>query len=188
MQINPNDPNYPPPMEEIQPNSLYQPASPPYQSQPGVPLYQGQPEEPIYYSQPTVPHTPPADQYAAVPPRASRRAAQEKAQARKYSIAKVMDYLQWLLVALEMLFLLRFILMLVGADPTNPFCVFLYTLTGFFLAPFEGIVPSTKLGTQGYAVIEWSTLVGMAVYAVIFYLLKLLLHVTISRPEEPIEY
>src|SRR2546429_6136942 len=128
-----------------------------------------------------------ANQYVAVPPRSSERAAQKKAQARKFGIAKFIDYLQWLLVALEMLFLLRFCLALLGADPSNPFVVFLYTLTGFFLSPFEGIVPSTKLGV-GYAVIEWSTLVGMAVYAVLFYLVKLLLHTVIFKPEEPIEY
>ena len=187
MQPNPDDPYYPSPTQEPQPGIPYQPLPPAYQGQSGAPIYQGQEGEPVYYSQPTEPYMQPAEQYTAVPPRASERAAQEKAQGRKYSIAKFMDYLQWLLVALEMLFLLRFILMLIGADPNNPFDIFLYTLTGFFLSPFEGIVPSTKLGT-GHAVIEWSTLVGMAVYAVLFYLLKLLLHTTISRPEEPIEY
>jgi hypothetical protein len=97
-----------------------------------------------------------------------------------------MDYLQWLLYALELLFLLRFVLQLVGADPTNQFAVALYHVTGFFLAPFEGIVPSTPLGSNGVAVIEWSTLVGMAVYAVLFSLVKLLLRTTVSRPQEPI--
>lgn len=97
-----------------------------------------------------------------------------------------MDYLQWVLFALETLFLLRFCLKLLGADPTNPFAVSLYNLTGFFLYPFEGIVPSTPLGTQGVAIIEWSTLVGMAVYALLFYFVRLLLHITISRPEEPV--
>jgi len=178
MLPNPDDPSYPSPRQEPYPDIPYRPVPPPYQDQS---------EEPIYYNQATGQYIPPANQYVAVPPRSSERAAQKKAQARKFGIAKFIDYLQWLLVALEMLFLLRFCLALLGADPSNPFVVFLYTLTGFFLSPFEGIVPSTKLGV-GYAVIEWSTLVGMAVYAVLFYLVKLLLHTVISKPEEPIEY
>jgi hypothetical protein len=98
-----------------------------------------------------------------------------------------MDYLQGVLYALEILFLMRFVLKLLGADPTNQFAVTLYNFTGFFLAPFESIVPSTQLGTNGVTIIEWSTLVGMAVYALLFYLVKLLLRITVSRPQEPIE-
>jgi hypothetical protein len=110
---------------------------------------------------------------------------QQKKQARKYRVARVMDYLQWVLYALEILFLMRFVLKLLGADPTNQFAVTLYNFTGFFLAPFESIVPSTQLGTNGVTIIEWSTLVGMAVYALLFYLVKLLLRITVSRPHEP---
>ena len=98
-----------------------------------------------------------------------------------------MDYLSWAIFALEMLFLLRFGLKLLGADPTNQFAAFLYELTGFFLAPFEGIIPSREFGANGTHIVEWATLVGMAVYGLLFSLLRLLLHTMISRPEEPIE-
>ncbi len=186
MQSNPypNDPNYMPPLEEIPPAvPPYQSAPPVYQNQPGMPPYQGQPGVPYA----TAPNQYVAPQYVAPPVQDTQSAANQKAQARKYGVAKFMDYLQWVLFALEMLFLLRFGLKLLGADPTNPFAQALYNFTGFFLAPFEGIVPSTTLGTKGIAVIEWSTLVGMAVYALLFYLVRLLLHITISRPEEPVE-
>jgi len=108
-------------------------------------------------------------------------------QSSKYVIAKIIDYVRWAIVALELLFLLRFILKLIGADPTNPFAQFLYNFTGFFLYPFLGIVPSTKLGTHGVAVFEWSTLIGMAVYGILYWILMLFLRTTISRPQEPIE-
>jgi len=98
-----------------------------------------------------------------------------------------MDYLQWVLFALEMLFLLRFVLKLLGADPYNAFAQALYNFTGFFLYPFEGIVPTTTIGPHGNGVIESSTLIGMAVCALLFYLIKLLLRTTISKPQEPIE-
>ncbi len=172
----PNDQDYMPPIEEIPP------AVPPYQP---PPVYQYQSGVPPYQSQPRVPNGIPPNY--VTPPLYAQSTAKQKEKDRSYSIAKVLDYLQWVLFALEMLFLLRFVLKLLGADPTNPFAEFLYKLTGFFLYPFEGIVPSTSLGTQGVAVIEWSTLVGMAVYALLFYLVRLLLRITISRPEEPIE-
>jgi len=186
MQPNPypNDPNYMPPLEgNPQTVPPYQSAQPEYQNQPGMPPYQGQPGVPYA----TPPNQYVAPQYATPPVQNAQSAAKQQEQSRKYGVAKVMDYLQWLLYALEMLFLLRFVLKLIGADPTNQFAVALYNFTGFFLSPFEGIVPSTQLGTKGVAVIEWSTLVGMAVYALLFYLVKLLLRITVSRPQEPIE-
>jgi YggT family protein len=172
---NPNDPNYMPPLQE-NPQGV-PPYQPVYQNQPGVPPYQGQPGP--YQGQPGV-------QYPAQPNQYVQSPVQQKKQARKYGVAKAMDYLQWVLFALEMLFLLRFVLKLLGADPNNPFAQALYNFTGFFLYPFAGIVPTTTIGPNGNGVIEWSTLIGMAVYALVFYLIKLLLRITISRPQEPV--
>ena len=190
MQSNPypNDPNYMPPIQESpQGVPTYQPAQPVYQNQPGVPPYQGQPGVPPYQGQPGVPYgTPPNQQYGVAPAQYTPDPALVKEQKRKYGVAKVMDYLQWVLLALELLFGLRFVLKLIGADPNNPFAEALYKFTGFFLYPFHGIVPSTTIGPNGNGVIEWSTLIGMAVYALVFYLIKLLLRVTISKPQEPI--
>ena len=180
MQSNPypNDPNYRPPIQESpQGVPTYQPAQPVYQNQPGVPPYQGQPG---------IPYGTPPNQYGVPPVQYVPNSAQVKEQKRKYGVAKVMDYLQWVLLALELLFLLRFVLKLIGADPYNAFAQALYKFTGFFLYPFLGIVPSTTIGPNGNGVIEWSTLIGMAVYALVFYLIKLLLRVTISKPQEPI--
>ena len=129
----------------------------------------------------------PPNQYSVPPAQYRQNASQKKKQSRKYGVAKAMDYLQWVLLALELLFLLRFVLKLLGADPYNQFAEALYKFTGFFLYPFEGIVHSTTIGPNGNGVIEWSTLVGMAVYALIFYLIRLLLRITISKPQETIE-
>lgn len=189
MQSNqyPNDPNYMPPIQE-NPQGVppHQPGQPVYPNQPGVPPYQGQPGVPPYQAQPGVPYGIPPNQYGVPPAQYVQNQALKKEQKRKYGIAKIMDYLQWVLLALELLFLLRFVLKLIGADPNNPFAEALYNFTGFFLYPFEGIVPSTTIGPHGNGVIEWPTLIGMAVYAVLFYLIKLLLRITISRPQEPI--
>ncbi len=139
MQSNPypNDPNYMPPIQES-PQGVppYQPAQPVYQNQPGMPPYQGQPGVPPYQGQPGVPYGTPPNQYGVPPAQYAQDPALEKAQKRKYGVAKVMDYLQWVLLALELLFLLRFVLKLIGADPYNPFAQAPYKFTGFFLYPF----------------------------------------------------
>jgi YggT family protein len=158
----PTEPN--PPMQPYQQEGQY--VSPPYQGQ------QGQPITPPY-------------QYATPPP-VQQSSTMSDASSRRYTIGKVIDFIRWIIVALELLFLLRFVLELIGADPNNIFAQFLYKFTGFFLYPFLGIVPNTYIGKNG-AFIDWSTLVGMAVYGILYWILRLFLRTTVSRPEEPFE-
>ena len=138
--------------------------------------YQGQQGQPI----------PPSYQYTNPPPPVQQSSAMSDGSSRRYTIGKIIDFIRWIIVALELLFLLRFVLELIGADPNNIFAQFLYKFTGFFLYPFLGIVPNTYIGKNG-AFIDWSTLVGMAVYGILYWILRLFLRTTVSRPEEPIE-
>lgn len=112
-------------------------------------------------------------------------AAQERAKA-KYGVAKAMDFVRWIVLVLEVLLGLRFLLKLIGADPYNPFASFLYSLTSFFLYPFHGLVRDLSFGTTNVHYFEWTTLIGMLIYALLFWLVWLLLRTTISRPEEPV--
>ena len=165
-----------PPMPQYQQEGQY--VTPPYPGQQGQyvpPPYPGQQGQPI----------PPPYQYTTPPP-VQQSSAMSEGSSRKYTIGKIIDFIRWFIVALELLFLLRFVLELIGADPTNIFAQFLYKFTGFFLYPFLGIVPDTKIGTHG-AFIDWSTLIGMAVYGILYWILRLFLRTTVSRPEEPIE-
>ena len=136
------------------------------------------------YSQPTETNPPYQGQY--VPPPVQQSTAMSEGESCRYTIGKIIDFIRWIIVALELLFLLRFVLELIGADPNNIFAQFLYKFTDFFLYPFLGIVPNTKIGTNG-AFIDWSTLIGMAVYGILYWILRLFLRTTVSRPEEPIE-
>ena len=104
----------------------------------------------------------------------------------KFAIGKLNDYLLWFLTVLEVTLLIEFFLMLIGAAQNNLFAGFMYALTVIPLYPFNGIVPSTKLGNSG-AAIEWSTLIAMAVYFLVFYALRRFLTILISGPEEPVE-
>lgn len=111
---------------------------------------------------------------------------QEKASTVTYGVAKLIDYLKWVLLVLEILFGLRFLFRLLGADPSNPFASFLYGLSGFFLAPFRGLLHDPTFGTTTLHVFEWTTLIGMLIYGLVFWIIWLLLRTSVSRPQEPI--
>jgi hypothetical protein len=88
--------------------------------------------------------------------------------------------LVWLgVVILEALLGLRFILKLIAANPDSPIAVFLYGFTNLFLAPFAGLVGTPSAGG---AVLEVSTLIAMAVYALLGWVLERLIWVIFYRP------
>lgn len=131
---------------------------------------------------------PPANESLAQPsePAESPVTRQEEALTIKFAIGKLNDYLLWFLMVLEVVLLIQFFLKLIGAAQDNLFAGFMTALTVIPLYPFNNIVPSTPLGTRG-AAIDWSILIAMAVYFLIFYALRRFLHILISSPEEPVE-
>ncbi len=171
---NPNNP-FPDEMEEL-------PLKPPPQQSPG--------------------QTPPSNENVAqsAPPGPeigeSAQTGQEEALTIRFAIGKLNDYLLWFLMVLEVTLLIQFFLMLIGADPCNLFAGFMYALTVIPLFPFNGIVSPTYIGSctksgtgcgTGCAAIEWSTLIAIAVYCLVFYALRRFLHILISSPEEPVQ-
>ncbi|HEX3639737.1 MAG TPA: hypothetical protein VHV10_00450 [Ktedonobacteraceae bacterium] len=114
----------------------------------------------------------------------SAEARQEEARTIRYAIGKLNDFLQWFAVVLEVTLIIRFFLRLIGADPHNLFAGFIFALTDILLFPFVGIVHSPTL--QGYQSLEWSTLIAMVVYWLIFWAIRRFLLILISSPEEGI--
>ena len=104
-----------------------------------------------------------------------------EARTAAFAIGKLNDFLQWLAVVLEIGLLLRFILKLIGARPTNPFAGFLYALTDIVLYPFANIVGQASIGQ--YQAFEWSTLIAMLVYWLIFFAIRWFLRILITSPE-----
>jgi uncharacterized membrane protein len=83
-----------------------------------------------------------------------------------------------LLGILEILLGLRFVLKLIAANPDSGFTVFIYGVTGIFMAPFNAIV-----GTPAYkgSSFEFTTLIAMAVYALLFWILVRLIQIAAGR-------
>jgi hypothetical protein len=109
----------------------------------------------------------------------SAEARQEEARTIRYAIGKLNDFLQWFVVVLEITLVIRFFLRLIAADPGNLFAGITYGLTDILLFPFYNIVKTTS-------VFEWSTLIAIIIYWVIFWAIRRFLLILISSPEEPI--
>ncbi|GCE26784.1 hypothetical protein KDA_22680 [Dictyobacter alpinus] len=108
---------------------------------------------------------------------------QEEARTVRYAIGKLNDFLQWFLVVLEVTLVIRFFLKLIGALQTNLFVGFLYSLTDIAMFPFATIVNPLKISqAQEF---EWSTLIAMLIYWLIFWAVRRFLSILISSPEEP---
>lgn len=88
--------------------------------------------------------------------------------------------LVWLAAALlEFLFIMRFILKLMAANPSAGFAVLVYDVTAPFLAPFLGLIPAPAAGG---AVLEIATLIAMVVYAVLTWLVIRVIWVVFDEP------
>ena len=93
--------------------------------------------------------------------------------------AKVVWYI---LGVVEVLIAFRFVLKLLGANPSSGFVDFIYSVTGVLTAPFDTIFGVTQATAgQVHSVFEPSILVAVAVYALIGWgIVKLL---SINRPD-----
>ncbi len=106
----------------------------------------------------------------------------EEARTVKYAIGKLNDFIQWFITVLEVTLAIRFLLKLIGADPSNLFAGFLYALTGIILVPFSDIVRAPSIHTN--QAFEWSTLIAMIIYWLVFWAIRRFLRILISSPEE----
>lgn len=87
----------------------------------------------------------------------------------------------WLVDAILLILLaFRFVLALMGADPANPFANFIYSVSYPFVAPFFGLFGYHL--TYGISQLEVFTLVAMAVYAVIAWIIVKIVNITRTSP------
>jgi hypothetical protein len=82
----------------------------------------------------------------------------------RYWLTRVIYFL---LAVLLVIIALRFLFLLLGANQSNGFIIFLYDLSYFFVAPFKGIFNDPSIGRTGVSVFEVSSIVAMLVYALI---------------------
>lgn len=88
----------------------------------------------------------------------------------------------YLLALLEVLLAFRFILKATAANASAGFANFIYSITWPFTQPFAAVFGKTQVAGS---VIEWTTLLAMAVYLIVAWgIIKLfLMSRTVSTPE-----
>jgi YggT family protein len=84
-----------------------------------------------------------------------------------------------LLIILEIFLGIRFVLHLIAANPDSGFAVFIYGITGVFVAPFNGLIGTP---TSGGTSLEVTTLIAMAVYALFVWVVVRVLRIVADRP------
>ena len=104
----------------------------------------------------------------------------------KVSESHTVEYLIYFVLGLiEILLAFRLVFKLTGANPISGFVSFIYALTQIFIMPFEGIFRRAYApGVETTSVLEPSTLVAMAVYAVLAWgITQLVVILSRRRPE-----
>lgn len=109
---------------------------------------------------------------------ATEQVTRDVAAERRLKFLLIYRIIYTLLGILEILLGLQFVLKLIGANPDSGFSVFIYGITGLFLAPFNALV-----GTPVYkgSSFEFTTLIAMAVYALFVWILVRIIQVAASR-------
>ena len=106
---------------------------------------------------------------------------EEPEQERRIFSFKATQVIWLLLGILEVLLVLRFALKLIAANPDSPIAAAIYGFTGLFLFPFAGLTATPAVGGM---VLEISTLIAMAVYALIAYAVERVVWLIFYRPKE----
>lgn len=100
----------------------------------------------------------------------------------KRAIFRTYQVVWYILGIIEVMLAFRVMLKLLGASTTSGFTSFIYAISGPFALPFSGIFRTNGLSGM---IFEWSTLVAMAVYAVVAYgLVAFFQLVKPTNPEE----
>ncbi len=88
----------------------------------------------------------------------------QKAYGTKKAIFRLYQVIWYILGVVEVFLAARILLKLIAANPNSGFTNFVYSISAPLALPFRGVLGTT---TSLDSTIEWSTIIAMAVYAVI---------------------
>ena len=90
----------------------------------------------------------------------------QKTYQTKKAIFRSYQVIWYILGVIEVLLAFRMILKFLGASTFSGFTNFIYAISSPFALPFSGILGTT---VSSDLIFEWSTLIAMAVYAIVAY-------------------
>jgi hypothetical protein len=100
-----------------------------------------------------------------VVPQTGSGSPQKEYQTKK-AIFRTYQVIWYILGIIEVVLTFRILLKFLGASTFSGFTNFIYAISGPFALPFAGILGTT---VSSNLVFEWSTLIAMAVYAIVAY-------------------
>jgi hypothetical protein len=108
----------------------------------------------------------------------------QKEYETKKAIFRTYQVIWYILGIIEVVLAFRIMLKLFGADAQSGFTSFIYAISNPFALPFAGI-----LGISGVSdmILEWSTLIAMAVYAIIAYGIVMLFQLVKPTNQQEVE-
>lgn len=110
---------------------------------------------------------------------ATEQVTRDVAAERRLRLALVTQIIWAILGLLEVLLGLRFVLKLIAANPDSGFAALIYGITKPFLAPFTALVGTPQ---SGGTILEVTTLIAMAVYALFFWGVVRVVLIAANRP------
>ncbi len=110
---------------------------------------------------------------------ATEQVTRDVAAERRLVLFQVTRIVWSILGLLEILLGLRFMLKLIAANPNSGFAVFMYGITGPFMAPFKGLIGTPASGGM---ILEVTTLIAMGIYALIFWGVVRVIQIVADRP------
>jgi len=110
---------------------------------------------------------------------ATEQVTRDVAAERRLRLGLVTQIIWAILGLLEVLLGLRFMLKLIAANPDSGFAALIYGITKPFLAPFTALVGTPQ---SGGTILEVTTLIAMAVYALFFWGVVRVVLIAASRP------
>jgi uncharacterized membrane protein len=110
---------------------------------------------------------------------ATEQVVRDVAAEHRMEIFQINRILWSILALLEILLAFRFVLRLIAANPDSGFAVLMYGVTGVFVWPFYGLIATP---TSGGSALELTTLIAMAVYALIFWGIAYVIRMIADHP------
>jgi hypothetical protein len=98
--------------------------------------------------------------------------------AQRQNVNRVVQFI-WLVFGILLALLgLRFFLLLIAANPENPFTRLVYNFTDLFMLPFAGL---TSTPSAGGMVLEIPAIIAMIVYALLAWVLTSIVRIVFAR-------
>lgn len=110
---------------------------------------------------------------------ATEQVTRDVAAERRLQTFQINRVLWTILGILEILLGLRFLLKLIAANAGSGFATFIYGITGAFTAPFNALLGTPVMDGS---VLEVTTLIAMAVYALLFWVIVRVIQIATDRP------